>query len=148
MSSESSLWKSLSKIMKHYWIARRLECSYPSGVPDVYYRLPHHGRWYPGWIELKYLPKYPKNRTLKIRIDHFTKEQKLWIRQELRTGGVSLLLLKIERTVFLLDEKTALNIENFCYNQLMELSLLPTMRLYAENIYDALAKHHLKREKK
>lgn len=117
MPSESSFWRYLNKKMKLVgWEAKRFECSMPLGVPDVYYRIKGKDRWHSGWIELKFLKAYPKNKNIAIKIQHYTKEQRLFLRQENLKGGTAWLFIKIEKDYYLL--KGDLKINEITYEDL------------------------------
>lgn len=55
------------------------------GTPDVNYL--------DGWIECKWVRRWPVREETIVEIDHFTKEQKLWLRERWRRGGVTGLVL-------------------------------------------------------
>lgn len=63
------------------------------GVPDVNYAL--------GWIELKWLPSWPKRHSTKVRIPHFTTHQRRWLRRRWDALGGSHLLLGVGPEVLL-----------------------------------------------
>jgi hypothetical protein len=60
--------------------------SYP-GTPDV--------NCIRGWIELKYLPAWPKLPETPIKIDHFTPQQRNFLRRRWKAGGGAWLLLRV-----------------------------------------------------
>jgi len=72
--NEKAVWKKLKDLMGAHWHATRHEDIACQGVPDVSYGL----CGVQGWIELKYLPSWPKSPRTPVRIPHFTKEQRLW----------------------------------------------------------------------
>jgi len=57
------------------------------GTPDVNY--------IPGWIELKWLPKWPKQADTIVKIDHFTPQQRNFLRRRWNRGGPAHLLLRV-----------------------------------------------------
>ena len=68
---------------------------YP-GTPDVNY--------IEGWIELKSLDKFPKRlETTKIKISHYTKQQRAWILKRHLKGGAVFLFLQVATEFFLFD---------------------------------------------
>jgi hypothetical protein len=69
------------------------------GTPDVNY--------IEGWIELKWLPKWPKRDVTKVRIPHYTKQQRVWHFKRRRAGGQSWLLLQVRREWLLFDGAVA-----------------------------------------
>jgi hypothetical protein len=65
------------------------------GTPDVNYA--------EGWIELKYLTKWPKTAdVLPVKVAHFTPQQRIWLRRRIAKGGKSFLLLKVGKKEHLL----------------------------------------------
>ena len=70
------------------------------GCPDVEY--------VGGWIELKYLDKYPARMYISvIRVPHFTDIQRYWIKKRVRAGGTVFLMIRIVNDWFLLPGKKA-----------------------------------------
>ncbi len=108
MGSESSLWNTVQRNMKQYWMSQRIENLADAGIPDVYFTLRNNGIG--GWIELKHSHEWPKRETTPLKIDHFTKHQRSWLRRHGRTGGNIWLLLQVDRDYFLLTWEEALNI--------------------------------------
>lgn len=72
--------------------------AYP-GTPDVWYM--------EGALELKWARKWPDDPERPLRIDHFTRQQKLWLAKRWNTGGEAYLLLKVGREWLLFDGLTA-----------------------------------------
>lgn len=60
------------------------------GTPDVAHL---HG-----WIELKQIEDWPKRPSTMVRIDHYTPEQRLFLRRWWEAGGLCHLLLRVEAT--------------------------------------------------
>jgi hypothetical protein len=70
------------------------------GTPDVNY--------IEGWIELKWLRRYPRNyKESPILIEHFTPQQRIWLRKRWEKGGAAYLLLQVKKEWFLFTGKTA-----------------------------------------
>lgn len=63
------------------------------GTPDVNY--------VGGWIELKYADRWPP-RGGPLRIDHFTSQQRTWLRRRRAAGGRAFVLLKVGTREWLL----------------------------------------------
>lgn len=75
---------------------------YP-GTPDVNYR--------EGWVELKWLPRWPRNcDSAPVKIDHFTPQQRVWLKRRWRAGGHAWLLLQVARQWLLFNGETAAQI--------------------------------------
>lgn len=70
------------------------------GTPDVNY--------IDGWIELKWIRRWPKVPAERpILIHHYTPQQRLWIRRRGRLGGKSFLLLQVGREWLLFKHEEA-----------------------------------------
>mgnify|MGYP005992909161 CR=1 FL=1 len=59
-----------------------------------------------GWSELKQLPSWPARDGV-VRIDHFTNEQRYFLRERWESGGRAYLLLQVRREWLLFDGPTA-----------------------------------------
>lgn len=59
------------------------------GTPDVNY--------IEGWIELKWVRRWPKRPETVVDIDHFSKEQRIWLNRRYQRMGNSWLLLQVGR---------------------------------------------------
>lgn len=62
--------------------------AYP-GTPDV--------NFIEGWLELKWLRSWPKGATTIVRLEHYTAQQRLWIRKRAINGGNVGLLLQCKK---------------------------------------------------
>jgi hypothetical protein len=70
------------------------------GTPDV--------NFIGGWIELKWLPRWKRNaETNPVLIDHYTKQQRNWLRRRVQKGGKAYLMLQVGREYLLFDGITA-----------------------------------------
>ena len=74
MGSETGLWKTFKKNLSSYGEFDRHEDKLNLGVPDISYKM-YRGAG--GWIELKYLDRYPARPDTIFRIEHFTREQRI-----------------------------------------------------------------------
>lgn len=91
------------------WVVRELrrdgvdavavEALTPPGFPDVSYA--------DGLLELKWLPAWPARPDTPVRVDHFTREQRLLLRRRWLSGGDAWLLLQVENVWMLFDGETA-----------------------------------------
>lgn len=79
--------------------AQAVENPVNPGTPDVEY--------IGGWIELKYLPEFPKRTETPIRVPHFRPEQRAWITQRTLRGGRVHVIIRIEKHFFLLHGMVA-----------------------------------------
>ena len=90
--SEKSFWALIRKKLplKMY----RVENKVMKGMPDIHYIKDGQS----GWIELKYIDKWPKKR---IAIG-FKLNQSLWAKEYTAKGGRSWILIRAERTHIIL----------------------------------------------
>lgn len=72
--------------------------AYP-GTPDVNY--------VEGWIELKWLRRWPERQDTIVRIDHYTNQQKIFAVRRRRAGGNCWLLLQVRNQWLLFDGAVA-----------------------------------------
>lgn len=66
-----------------------------AGTPDVNY--------VGGWIELKQVKSWPKDIDRPLRVPHFTKEQRLWLKERREMGGNAWVLLQVKSEWLLID---------------------------------------------
>ena len=90
--AEQKMWDFIRPKMKGLWDVQRHEDKYSQGVPDLSFGI----QGINGWIELKIMPKYPKNMNRPFMIRHFTPYQKNWLKKRQKYGGNCWLLLRIE----------------------------------------------------
>lgn len=69
------------------------------GTPDVNY--------IDGWIELKWLRRWPRRPDSLVKLPHFTRQQRRWLRQRWERGGAAWLLLQAQREWLLFSGPTA-----------------------------------------
>lgn len=101
--TEKNLWTNIRTGMGSRWIACRHEDSVTPGVPDVSYTIARGSSAVTGWIELKDVPAWPKDPSVPLRVDHFTSEQRIWIRQRGRVGGLCWILIRVGTDYLLFD---------------------------------------------
>lgn len=91
--TESYLWKKkLSPYFKKHRVdASRHEDKLMLGVPDVSFGY----KGINGWIELKFLPKWPPTDKTILKLRKFKPEQRNFIRKRGRTGGHCFLMLMV-----------------------------------------------------
>lgn len=122
MGSEASLWKTVQKNMKSRWEAQRIENPVGPGTPDVYYTMKSNGSM--GWIELKHEHKWPKRTSTTLKVDHFTPQQRNWLRRHEKAGAKVFVLIQVEKDYFLIDGTTAADcIGDWTKEDFMEYSL-------------------------
>lgn len=88
------------RALKHY-DGMAVENRVRPGTPDVAY--------IGGWVELKWLRRWPKNAEVShVHLDHFTPQQRVWLKNHWRKGGRAFLLLQANQQDWLLfDGETA-----------------------------------------
>lgn len=94
--SESAFWTNQVAKLKNFGKAERIENVIGLGTPDVSYCL----RWLKepavtGWIELKYLPKWPARTNSIVRFKHYTLEQADFLRDWSAAGCRACMLAQI-----------------------------------------------------
>lgn len=107
VGSEASLWTTVSKNMKGEWEIQRVENSVGPGTPDVYYTM-NSGTM--GWLENKHAHEWPKRPSTALRLDHFTPQQRSFLRRHGKLKANVWILLQVESDYFLLDYQEAQNI--------------------------------------
>jgi hypothetical protein len=89
--SESKLWKKL-KLKTKGWHIERVEDYLTDGRPDVEYCVDGVA----GWVELKYMKKWPVRPTTPLRMAHLTVSQENWHFHYHRHGGRSYFLIQVD----------------------------------------------------
>lgn len=96
--TESNFRRRVNKILMPLH-AIAIENSIARGTPDVNYA--------EGWIELKFAKTWPKGDKTPLRLDHFTQEQRLWLRRRWNKGGKAHLFLQVNTDFLIFDGITA-----------------------------------------
>lgn len=96
--SESGLRQTIVRELKSLDAISVENPVYP-GTPDV--------NFIGGWMELKWLRKWPERKETIVSIPHFTPQQRVWLYRRWRRGGFSCLLLKVGREVLVFDGDVA-----------------------------------------
>jgi len=105
---------------------------YP-GTPDVNY--------IDGWLELKWARKWPSRATTPFRLDHFTQQQRVWLKRRADRGGNAHVLLQVGTDWMLFDAEAAFTHLGFATRtELVELavwkdrgpSALPRLRAFLQ----------------
>ncbi len=104
MKPEQRMWASLNKSVGGLWDATRHEDLLNSGTPDVSFGC----AGVQGWIELKYIPEWPKHLGTIVAVKHFTPQQKAWLMRRGNMGGRCWFLLKVGQTEWLLYDHYSL----------------------------------------
>jgi hypothetical protein len=117
--SEKGLWSTMRVQMgsNKYWReATRHEDSLQKGIADVSF-VANNG--YHGWIELKKIKEWPKRESTIVRIEHYTDDQRIWLKQKGRAGGCTWLFLQVGRDYMLFNWKAAQEVGRLPKQQLM-----------------------------
>lgn len=72
--------------------------AYP-GTPDV--------NFVEGWVELKWIRRWPVRPETEVKIDHYTPQQRVWLKRRWMKGGNVWLLLQVGAEWLLFDGDTA-----------------------------------------
>lgn len=90
-----------------------------AGTPDI--------NFIEGWLELKYLPKWPKRAATKVKIKSWTKKQMIWHNRRTSLGGRSFILLQVGNEYILFDGSTGI-----LFNEMTQ----TTMKTFAIRVWD------------
>jgi len=118
MTPEQRMWLYLRKTIGARWSADRHENAFGKGMPDTSFGACGVN----GWIELKYLRSWPKRSGTKVKLKHFTPEQKAWLINRQRFGGHCWLLLKVKTAWLLFHPKMFPLIGNTASIELLSLA--------------------------
>jgi hypothetical protein len=87
---------------------------YP-GTPDVNY--------VDGWIELKWLRRWPVKVESVVQLDHYSPQQRLWIRRRSLARGRCFLLLQCKKEWLLFKHPETMEVGKLTKSQLIEKSV-------------------------
>jgi hypothetical protein len=110
MGLEAALWTRLRRTdlcVRGKWL--RVENPACPGTPDVHYCVDGIS----GWLELKRLESWPVRAGTPVRIEHYTKEQRLWIMDYALNGGRVHLLLQVASDFLLFDPSAAVDVVGY-----------------------------------
>jgi hypothetical protein len=93
--AEKDLSKMLMKKMKPFGHFVRIENMTGVGMPDVSYCVEGHE----GFIENKWRERWPAKPSDVVTLDHFTPQQRIWIRSRCAAKGKVWVLLEVEKPV-------------------------------------------------
>lgn len=105
--SEAALWRKLRAALAPYGRLERVENRVRKSTPDVFYALRGAGCSVSGWLELKYLEKFPARAATPVRLRSLTLDQVLW-HEEWSQAGIhvgTLLEIRVRREMVLLGPK-------------------------------------------
>lgn len=89
---ERDLWHTLRERMKTFGHFDRIENMVGVGMPDVTYAV----QGAEGFIELKWRARWPRTPADVVTLDHFTPQQRIWIKQRRKAGGRVYVLLLVD----------------------------------------------------
>tara|TARA_R100000482_G_scaffold121828_2_gene68449 strand:+ start:487 stop:927 length:441 start_codon:yes stop_codon:yes gene_type:complete len=102
LMSETNLWRYLQRNLKdNKTMLMRIENPFYKGIPDVNFLIDGNE----GWIELKYMPEYPKKDNTEVKVPHFTKEQKLWHDSRYKNKGRTMVLIQVDNDYFIFKKE-------------------------------------------
>lgn len=90
--SEGDMRSKVVRYLKEYDAVAVENPAYP-GTPDV--------NFVEGWWELKWLRNWPKGEDTIVKFEHYSPQQKIWIRRRHTSGGNVGLLVQCKREWFL-----------------------------------------------
>ena len=146
--SEKNMWTNVrKKMVPKFWAeATRHEDKYQRGIADVSFVQKredwcdelHGGPGRHGWIELKHKGMAPVRPTTICRIDHYTDDQRIWLRDKGEAGGMTFLLLQLGRTFMLFDHVQCQEVGKVTSRELIDLSCWNHDGLDARGLWEAI----------
>lgn len=94
--------------MGKHWTPNRIETDVSLNIPDLWFRF---GAEFTGWMELKQIHAWERDKTRITRVPNLTLGQKIWLRDNHAAGANTWLLLWIQRSgdyLFVPGNKVAL----------------------------------------
>ena len=122
MSAESNLWNRLrTNMVGKYWSeATRHEDKFGKGIADVSFCQNGIG----GWMELKHISRWPTRKTTKVRIPHYTEDQKEFLMKKGRGQGNTWLFIQIESDFLVYDWVAAQKLPDLTKTEMVEAATL------------------------
>lgn len=105
--TEANMWATMRLQMgknKHWLEATRHEDTLQLGIADVSFVSTNRVH---GWMELKQIDEWPKRESTILKIDHYTDDQRLWLKRKGKAGGHVWLFVKVGRDYLLFDWEAA-----------------------------------------
>lgn len=131
MGSEEGLKKTLYRRLKDLWIPTDIESPCSPGVPDIYYTNKIFERM--GWVELKHSHFWPMRETTILKLKHYTKQQKNWIRTHHNHGCRVFLMIQVERDYLIFDGENAQNVGKMTKKEMFLFSIMTWKNYINEN---------------
>jgi hypothetical protein len=143
--SEAALWRNLKrKMFPRYWAeVTRHEDAVSSGIADVSFVnrgwLDFESTGRHGWMELKYRAKAPLRSNSICSLPHFTDAQRVWLAKKGRSGGMTFLLLQLDRDYLLFTWQEAEDVGRVTTERLYEIAkFVSEGRLDADGLWKAI----------
>lgn len=130
------MWTNVrKKMVPHFWAeATRHEDAYQRGIADVSFV---QNRLH-GWMELKYRGMAPIRPTTICKIDHYTDDQRIWLRDKGEAGDMTFLLLQLGRSFLLFDHVQCQEVGRVTSSELYELACWNHDGLNARGLWEAI----------
>lgn len=121
MSAEANLWNRLrTNMVGTYWCeATRHEDKLQKGIADVSFC--QNG--YAGWMELKHVSQWPARATTKVRLPHYSIDQKEFLERKGKCMGNTWLFIQVEGDFLLYNWKGAQNLPDITKTEMVELAV-------------------------
>lgn len=138
------MWTNVrKKMVPHYWLeATRHEDAYQRGIADVSFvqERRRHGRTETqhGWMELKYRGMAPIRAGTICKIDHYTDDQRIWLRDKGNAGGMTFLMLQLGRCFLLFDHVQCQDVGRVTSRELFDLACWNHDGLDARGLWEAI----------
>ena len=146
--SEKNTWINVrKKMVPTFWAeATRHEDAYQRGIADVSFVQKwnigddntFHSRSLHGWMELKHRGMAPIREKTICRIDHYTDEQRNWLRDKGEAGGMTFLLLQLGRSFLLFDHVQCQTVGQVTSAELYDLACWHNDGLNARGLWEAI----------
>lgn len=135
------MWTNVrKKMVQSYWAeATRHEDAYQRGIADVSFVQKGWGSCgRHGWMELKYRAVAPVRPSTICKIDHYTDDQRIWLRDKGNAGGMTFLLLQLGRTFMLFDHIDCQEVGRVTTLELLNLACWKNDGLDAHGLWEAI----------
>jgi hypothetical protein len=139
--SEKNMWVNVrKKMVPKFWSeATRHEDAYQRGIADVSFVQNGMGH---GWMELKFRAISPLRPSTICKIDHYTDEQRNWLKSKGNAGGATFLLLQLKRDFLLFDHAQCQSVGKVTTADLYNMAnWVSTNGLDARGLWEAINEH-------
>lgn len=117
--SEQAFWCYIRNGMQQKWESLRVENAVSSGTPDVAYSC----NGVHGWIEFKYVVRWPSRYKTPLRLTHFTPYQKVFLYKHGEAGNHCFMFLKVDQDYLIFDHEHVFQIGELSKEELFEVAL-------------------------